>query len=150
MRAAFMALKERREEFRRQMGCCDDQDASGNFWLFGGQGLDSAGTTGLLNDLWEYNSTANQWTWIGPSTSNAANQNGNYGTLGTGSGTTAPGGRQAAVLWADAPAIFGFSVGLDSIRSGLAPLVLRPAGSILNDLLGVLISRPSNGNGFRG
>lgn len=30
-------------------------DASGNFWLFGGVGLDSAGTTaGDLNDLWVY------------------------------------------------------------------------------------------------
>jgi hypothetical protein len=96
--------------------------------------LDSAGTTGLLNDLWEYNSTANQWTWIGPSTSNAANQNGNYGTLGTGSGTTAPGGRQAAVLWADASGniwLFG-GLGLDSVGTGTAGP--PPAGSILNDL----------------
>ena len=109
-------------------------DASGNFWLFGGQGLDSAGTTGLLNDLWEYNASANQWTWIGPSTSNVANQNGNYGTLGTGSGTTAPGGRQAAVLWADTSGniwLFG-GFGLDSAGTGNAGP--PPAGAILNDL----------------
>ena len=29
-------------------------DAAGNFWLFGGQGFDSAGTLGYLNDLWRY------------------------------------------------------------------------------------------------
>jgi len=29
-------------------------DASGNFWLFGGNGFDSAGTQGYLNDLWKY------------------------------------------------------------------------------------------------
>lgn len=29
-------------------------DAAGNFWLFGGQGYDSPGTYGYLNDLWEY------------------------------------------------------------------------------------------------
>jgi len=32
-------------------------DAAGNFWLFGGQGFDSAGSLGFgnfLNDLWEY------------------------------------------------------------------------------------------------
>ncbi|MHB8453912.1 MAG: kelch repeat-containing protein [Acidiferrobacterales bacterium] len=29
-------------------------DAKGNIWLFGGYGVDSAGTTGNLNDLWEY------------------------------------------------------------------------------------------------
>ena len=109
-------------------------DASGNFWLFGGQGVDSAGNTGLLNDLWEYNPGANQWTWIGPSTSNVGNQNGNYGTQGTGSGTTAPGGRQAAVLWADTTGniwLFG-GFGLDSAGTGNAGP--PPAGAILNDL----------------
>jgi len=29
-------------------------DASGNLWLFGGDGFDSTGTAGFLNDLWEY------------------------------------------------------------------------------------------------
>jgi N-acetylneuraminic acid mutarotase len=29
-------------------------DASGNLWLFGGDGYDSAGTLGYLNDLWQY------------------------------------------------------------------------------------------------
>jgi hypothetical protein len=29
-------------------------DASGNLWLFGGWGYDSAGTSGYLNDLWMY------------------------------------------------------------------------------------------------
>jgi hypothetical protein len=96
--------------------------------------VDSAGTIGLLNDLWEYNSTANQWTWIGPSTSNIANQKGIYGTQGTGSGTTAPGGRQEAVLWADTSGniwLFG-GFGLDSAGTGNAGP--PPAGAILNDL----------------
>jgi hypothetical protein len=109
-------------------------DASGNFWMFGGQGEDFSGTIGLLNDLWEYNATANQWTWIGPATSNAANQNGNYGTVGTGTGTTAPGGRQAAVLWADTAGniwLFG-GFGLDSAGTGTTGP--PPAGAILNDL----------------
>lgn len=29
-------------------------DSSGNFWLFGGYGSDSAGSSGWLNDLWKY------------------------------------------------------------------------------------------------
>jgi hypothetical protein len=29
-------------------------DSSGNLWLFGGNGYDSAGTNGNLNDLWRY------------------------------------------------------------------------------------------------
>jgi hypothetical protein len=109
-------------------------DASGNFWLFGGQGLDSAGTIGLLNDLWEYNAGSNQWTWIGPSTSNIVNQNGIYGTLGTGTGSTAPGGREEAVLWADTAGniwLFG-GFGLDSAGTGSGGP--PPSGAILNDL----------------
>jgi galactose oxidase-like protein len=109
-------------------------DAAGHFWLFGGQGVDSAGTIGLLNDLWEYNPAANQWTWIGPATSIVANQNGSYGTEGTGTGTTAPGGRQAGVLWADTSGniwLFG-GFGLDSAGTGNAGP--PPAGAILNDL----------------
>ncbi len=29
-------------------------DASGNLWFFGGQGYDSTGSQGYLNDLWKY------------------------------------------------------------------------------------------------
>ena len=29
-------------------------DSRGNLWLFGGNGLDSAGTQGDLNDLWRF------------------------------------------------------------------------------------------------
>jgi hypothetical protein len=107
-------------------------DASGNFWLFGGQGMDSTGKIGLLNDLWEYNATANQWTWTGtgPANSNLVNQNGNYGSQGAGTTATAPGGRQAGVLWVDTSNnvwLFG-GFGLDSAGTG------GPAGAILNDL----------------
>ena len=88
----------------------------------------------MLSDLWEYKASANQWTWIGPSTSNVVNQKGNYGTQGTGSGTTAPGARQAATMWADTSGniwLFG-GFGLDSAGTGNAGP--PPAGAILNDL----------------
>jgi hypothetical protein len=40
-------------------------DSQGMFWLFGGQGAASVnGATGNLNDLWMYNPTTAQWTWI--------------------------------------------------------------------------------------
>jgi hypothetical protein len=108
-------------------------DLAGNVFIFGGQGLDSAGTIGLLNDLWEY--TGGQWTWIGPAASNSANQNGVYpAAVGSGSGTTAPGGRQHAVLWVDSSHniwLFG-GFGLDSIGTGTGGP--PPAGAILNDL----------------
>ncbi len=68
-------------------------DASGNLWLFGGEGEDATGTAnGILNDLWVYNIAANQWTWVAGS--NAANQTGTYPTqrvTGPVSTTTAAG-----------------------------------------------------------
>jgi len=67
-------------------------DGHGNIWLFGGYGLDGIGTLGLLNDLWAYNPTANQWTWV--SGDNSANQGAVYGTLGTMAATNKPSGRQ--------------------------------------------------------
>ena len=52
-------------------------DASGNLWLFGGEGDDSVGTAnGILDDLWVYNITSAQWTWVAGS--NKANQTGAY------------------------------------------------------------------------
>jgi hypothetical protein len=29
-------------------------DSSGNLWVFGGDGYDSGGSLGYLNDLWKY------------------------------------------------------------------------------------------------
>ncbi|HEX4052263.1 MAG TPA: hypothetical protein VHY19_15440 [Steroidobacteraceae bacterium] len=74
------------------------KDPSGNVWLFGGFGYDSAGTPGQLNDLWKY--SAGEWTWIGGS--HLANQIGSYGTLGKPSPTNIPGGRGQMVACTDA------------------------------------------------
>ncbi len=72
-------------------------DTSGNVWLFGGNGYDSAGTQGELNDLWKYSN--GEWTWMGGS--NVANQKGIYGTLGTAAASNIPGARDSAVTWTD-------------------------------------------------
>jgi N-acetylneuraminic acid mutarotase len=73
-------------------------DAAGNFWLFGGAGLDSAGMPGLLNDLWKYK--AGQWTWMGGS--KVVDQQGTYGTQGTAGAGNFPGARSGAGHWIDA------------------------------------------------
>ncbi|MGB7848268.1 MAG: kelch repeat-containing protein [Candidatus Acidiferrum sp.] len=84
-------------------------DNSGNFWLFGGWGLDSTATNGngALNDLWVYtpNATLGQpgtWTWI--KGSNTGSDNGLYGTLARPYLTHyvwTPGGRSNATRWVD-------------------------------------------------
>jgi hypothetical protein len=76
-------------------------DASGNRWLFGGYGLDSTGTYGYLNDLWEFDpklGAHGEWTWM--TGSNAANESGDYDALGTAGGWL--GARLGAMSWSDA------------------------------------------------
>ena len=74
-------------------------DASGNLWLFGGNGFDSAGTAGYLNDLWKFSTTTNQWTWVAGS--NLASPTGSYGTMGTAAAANQPPGRAYAACWTD-------------------------------------------------
>jgi hypothetical protein len=87
-------------------------DAAGNFWLFGGLGLDSGGGSHYLNDLWKY--SAGEWTWIGGS--NLGDQPGTYGTEGMPSAGNVPGARSLSTNWTDAAGnfwLFG-GVGYDS------------------------------------
>jgi hypothetical protein len=72
-------------------------DASGNFWLFGGNGVALPGDVGNLNDLWRY--SAGEWTWM--SGTDLSNQKGVYGTLGSSGAANIPGGRFAAISWID-------------------------------------------------
>jgi len=74
--------------------------SGGNLWLFGGLGIDSTGKQGYLNDLWEFDATTLQWTWV--SGSNLANQGGVYGTPGVPSNTAAPASRALPTVWPDA------------------------------------------------
>ncbi|HVI09473.1 MAG TPA: hypothetical protein VND65_14385, partial [Candidatus Binatia bacterium] len=108
-------------------------DKTGKVWFFGGQGYDSTGALGLLNDLWMWDPLIARWTWVAGTPT--ANQNGSYGTQGTAAtactGSNAPcngpGGRQAAVLWTDSSNnvwLFG-GFGLDSAGT---------ANGVLNDL----------------
>ncbi len=94
-------------------------DSSGSFWLFGGSGLDAARDNGMLNDLWQFNITSRQWTWIAGSDwipSESSGQWGVYGTLGTPAAGNTPGGRMNANSWTDKGGnlwLFG-GVGVDS------------------------------------
>lgn len=81
-------------------------DQQGNFWLFGGNGFDSTGTAGLMNDLWKYSN--GEWTWISgssleadPGVSGAWQGAGAYGTRGVATPENYPGARTAASTWVD-------------------------------------------------
>ena len=66
-------------------------DSSGNFWMFGGAGLDSTVNdiiAGVLNDLWEYSPATGLWTWVNGS--NMKDQVGVYGTQGVAAAMSIP------------------------------------------------------------
>jgi N-acetylneuraminic acid mutarotase len=79
-------------------------DSAGNLWLFGGYGMDGAGGFGYLNDLWEFNPSTKQWTWISGSNSvgsNGSGQAGNFGMQGVAAVANVPPGLEQATAWAD-------------------------------------------------
>lgn len=83
------------------------RDSSGNFWIFGGFGVDANAQFGSLNDLWMYNPTTSEWTWVsgsstlGSCASSYCGQAGVYGTLGSPAVGNSPGGRDEANTWVD-------------------------------------------------
>ncbi len=94
------------------------QDASGNFWVFGGSGSFLT-SLGLSNDLWKYNPTTNLWTWM--LGSNLADQAGTYGTQGVSANANMPGARSSCCSWVDLSGnfwLFGGG-GLGASTSGL-------------------------------
>jgi hypothetical protein len=104
-------------------------DPSGNFWLFGGEGYDSAGNNGSLNDLWEFSPSSSEWAWMGGSNTITALKNGQYGVpgvygvLGTAASTNMPGGRSQASVWIDAKGnVWLFGGYGDDVAGNLNPL----------------------------
>lgn len=78
-------------------------DQAGNLWLLPSSGYSSNGS-GILNDLWRYNTTTNEWTWM--KGSNFSNQFGVYGTLNTPASNITPGARDGSAAWVTASAIY--------------------------------------------
>lgn len=106
---------------------CTWVDNNNNLWLFGGVGKDSVGglPIGYLNDLWMYNTTTNEWTWMNGDP--LLNQNGDYFTLGTANAASKPGGRMCYTSWKDVNGnlwLYGGN-GLDDVS---------PTGNFLDDM----------------
>ena len=74
-------------------------DSKGNFWMFGGSGVDYIGNQGQLNDLWQYNPTSKQWVWMNGSIQ--VNFIGAYGTNNVLSTVNQPGARSGGIGWVD-------------------------------------------------
>jgi hypothetical protein len=74
-------------------------DATNNLWMIGGYGFPATGTDGHLNDLWKYNPSTNEWTWVRGN--NTINVNGTYGPIGLASPANNPGGREFMAIWKD-------------------------------------------------
>jgi N-acetylneuraminic acid mutarotase len=105
-------------------------DAEGNFWLFGGDGYGAGTTSGILNDLWEFDPSNLYWTWAAgnayagtyPGTFSTGQPGGNgqagvYGTLGVPDPGNNPGSRLDATPWTDAQGnlwLYG-GLGFDSV-----------------------------------
>lgn len=73
---------------------CEWRDAAGNFWLYGGfNGV-------FYADLWKYDVTTNEWTWMkGPGTTNYG---GSYGIQGVASPLNSPPGKSyCSTTWTD-------------------------------------------------
>jgi hypothetical protein len=77
-------------------------DSSGNFWLFGGNGYDSTGKAGELNDFWQYSN--GEWTWV--SGSMLTNQGSVTGTMGVPAAGNTPGSKLSALGWVDSSGNF--------------------------------------------
>ena len=98
-------------------------DAAGNFWMFGGNGYGSTNANSWLNDLWKYNVSTNQWTWMKGST--IGMQPAVFGTQGIGAPGNTPGAKWSTVTWADAAGNFwlfgggGFAAGPSGLMNDL-------------------------------
>jgi trimeric autotransporter adhesin len=75
------------------------RDMRGRLWLYGGAGRSGIGTSvSSLNDLWFYDTTSNQWTWVKGAQTHL--NNGTYGTLGVADVANSPGARSQAASFA--------------------------------------------------
>lgn len=93
-------------------------DLTGNFWLFGGSGIDGGGNGGLLNDLWEFNPTTAEWTWVCGSTLNS-----DFGTslepcgdMGNSATGFVPSARWLTSSWTDSKGRLWLSAGAGQVQ----------------------------------
>lgn len=81
------------------------KDKDGNFWIYGGNGTGGLGQSGHLNDLWRYNPSINEWTWMHGDS--IANKLPVYGQLCNPNPTNTPGARfEGRATWSDSSGLW--------------------------------------------
>jgi len=103
-------------------------DKDGNLWLFGGVG--STSKQGNSNDLWRYNISAGQWTWMAGARdpyctfnpfvnfNDCSSQPALYGTLGGPAANNTPAGGSGFAEWTDQQGNFWLLGGRSSDITG--------------------------------
>jgi N-acetylneuraminic acid mutarotase len=78
-------------------------DKAGHVWLFGGDGIVQPFDSGAYNDLWEYDPSSNEWTWMGGNNSacDYGVQSGVWGSMGAAAAGNIPSCRYGASGWTD-------------------------------------------------
>ena len=98
----------------RGYGFLSWKDLNGDYWIYGGDGYDSFGNEGLLNDMWKYTVSTNEWTWMSGSNIAFPSAAPDYGTFQVPSPTNTPGGREeTTVNWVDSAGNLWFFGGFD-------------------------------------
>jgi N-acetylneuraminic acid mutarotase len=73
------------------------KDDTGKFWLIGGGGVDSSGVSGLLDDVWKFNPTTTEWTWVAGSSAKGAARV--FGVPKIENAANTPGAREWGAAW---------------------------------------------------
>ncbi|MCX6992551.1 MAG: hypothetical protein NT011_05325 [Kiritimatiellaeota bacterium] len=95
-------------------------DGQGALWLFGGS-TDLA-SSGILNDLWKFDPSTTNWTWM--KGSNTTNQFGIYGTQGVPDPVNTPGTRYGSMSWTDGSGALWLFGGYGFSTTGMAKAYL--------------------------
>ncbi len=104
------------------------KDASGNFWFLGGETYFPISLVmNSYNELWKYDLTTNQWTWM--KGNNTPNVNPTWGTQGVADPANDPGARYGSVTWVDALGKFWLFAGQFNFFNGVGG-----SGGNFNDL----------------
>ncbi|MCK7476332.1 MAG: kelch repeat-containing protein [Candidatus Moduliflexus flocculans] len=99
-------------------------DGDGKFWLFGGYTWPVLEYRWIFNDLWRFDPTTLEWTWI--SGSEWPDELGYYGTKGVPDDRNIPGARAGCASWIDSDGNFWVFGGTGYHSQGY--------GVVLNDL----------------